>query len=187
MWSSAMMIRSEATISRLPELDLDVPARPIGPADPDFAPELGRSRCDRPRRDRPGRKPDSVVVDRDEDLPDARVDADRGGIRARMERDVAGPLQHDVKRVLDEQQRPVEARPNREAGPIIEGAGLRRRLEVEQGSDVRAKVVVLPVDGRLELRQLGKGLVARSPSQQLATGRESHVDAGAGLYVLVVQ
>src|SRR4029077_960107 len=104
-----------------------------------------------------------------------------------MERDVASPLQHDVKRMLDEQQRPVEARPNREAGAIVEGAGLRRRLEIEQGSDVRARVVVSPVHARLEVRQLGEGLVARSPSQQLAAGRESHVDAGEGLYVLVVQ
>ena len=46
---------------------------------------------------------------------------------------------------------------------------------------------MLPVHSRLELRQLGKGLVARSPSQQLATRRKSHVDAGEGLHVLVVQ
>src|SRR3989442_14537571 len=104
MWSSAMMIRSEATISRLPELDLDVPARPIGPADPDFAPELGRARCDRPRRDRPSRKPDSLVVDRDEDLPHAPVRAGRGGSCSRMERDLAGPPQQDRKLLLSERR-----------------------------------------------------------------------------------
>src|SRR4029077_14878516 len=114
---------SEAGIeSGLRKLYLDVPARTVVSAHAHFAAQLRRARGDGPRRSRARGEADPVVVDRDVHPLGALVDLDRGRVRARVESDVTGPLEHDLKGMLDQRKRPVELHPDGEARPRVERA-----------------------------------------------------------------
>ena len=116
-----------------------------------------------------------------------RIDVDQRGICTGVTSDVAGALQDDLERMLDQQERPVELRLDGETRPSIQHTRRPGALEIDQGADVRPKVVVLTVHTRLELRQLHESLLESAAAEKLASGLQSQVDAGEGLHELVVQ
>src|SRR5437016_10430304 len=89
-------------MSGLRQLDLEVPARSIPSAQAHRTPQLGRPRGNGPRRGRPRGKADPVVVDGDAYPRGIRIDVDQRGICTGVTSDVAGALQDDLERMLDQ-------------------------------------------------------------------------------------
>jgi hypothetical protein len=104
-----------------------------------------------------------------------------------VQRDVACAFEHDLERVLEQRQRTVEPRAHREARPVAGGSTGGHRLPVDERPDVRAQVVVLAIDARLQLRQLAQRLLRLAALEELAARFEPHVHAREGLHGLVVQ
>src|SRR5579875_786353 len=164
-WSSASTSRSGAGIVTSPA------ARP----------RHGR----RPRGAR--READAVVVDRDVHGTPVRRRRDRRRRRARMAPHVAGPLEHDQQRVLDEQKRALEAGVQRKARGTAARGGASRGREVDQRADVGAQRVVLAIEPGLEVHELGQRLLGAAAVQEPATALEPQRHAGERLRVAVVQ
>src|SRR5690349_18509646 len=149
-------------------LDLDVAARAAGVAEVHRAAELRGARRDRPRRRRARPEADAVVVDRDGEPARLAARREGGRARARVAGDVARALEHDLERVLDDAERALEARPHRVARPLLDADRVVAALEVDKRADVGAERVVLAVDARLELRQLGERVLLAVAPQELA-------------------